>query len=1223
MPSNRIREEKRWHQLAAEREALVKKTQGPPAAPFVGKTEAWVTLVMKRMIRYAAENGFDQVAWTRGDQQVERYASALRNQVDRIEWTKTKEGVQLVGHKAGRQVVDTTQKETALSDAIGKTMAKQILEDPNQSGTIEGESITIDDTGMAGFYDRIVPNVAKEVLRKLGGGKVGETTIDIDGAQNTQQAIDITPEVKAKAMQAQALFQRAGHMSPHTFDQFDHSHIGRGEGAQVYGWGTYLWTNRAVGDWYYANFERNAKREAVLILVDQPMAQNIIDLARPDFKKPLQEYLDYINKGQGADQAHIAVYRKYKDILTEEQWEKYANARLAMNDAMRWISANDDPAYRTPEGRMVHASMIGEAKQLADAIAQVHTYGYARAAQTFDNLIKQAAAHAEKQAADLQQYMDMARKEMAAKAEVTQITEIGRYGWGKLDKDKAEFLVHLFDENGKFLNERSVMATDEQDAIRQVKRQSERDIAKWRQMIDGANERVTDLQRTRQMVDEITEPLLHKVKKQGEYWMAVDQHGKQAGLKHLRKEQAEHDVKYLNDNASRDIKPGYEQVKPEVKPVRHYTVEAPENDILVDWSKKVSEQPKPVLEALERGGIKVITSEDIQQQAENLWAMEREILEEQVELAKPDDRQSAEADLHAQLPATSLSYRRRAEEFIRDNVAEQSKIPVFEGESGRDLYVEMMRQFGYHDGPLDGPNTQYAAQASEAFAKMGIPGHRYLDGSSRRRGEGTYNLVIYDDKAMQIVHMEQTRERGFLQIGDERKMLIGLGKDADASTFMHESAHFFLEVMDDLSTTVPALKADMEVLFKEWGIDRAAWDQMDLNGKRPYHEMFAESFEVYLMTNKAPTPELRTVFQRFRDWLLDIYQVATATGRKVSQPMRDLFDRMLDAQRRETTTTQAAQPTEGTPPPPRPEGGEPPGVVDPFGFENTGEPQPPAPLTLDDQGMREMIREAVEKESGWYQIGGRHMGGEHGVPNFSEWIPNGPWWVARPDKKLNAQGYINAVAKALVGDKLKPIEQRAVQYLLDHLNQRRVDEWKAARQEWDQLSAEVAAEGLQPTPENVIDANTVARAAAIDEAMVERLAMQYDGDDVGFMAEIRRMIDAQQNPATVQGGEGSQAAAPEAAQAAAVTDGRGDSQPAAGRQPDAAREAADDPLAREADRVAVENPAMVLQFDQPDGTVVRMTAAQYLEQVRMEAELARQDVSLLEVAAECMLGARS
>jgi hypothetical protein len=44
-----------------------------PAAPFVGKTEAWVALAMKRMIRYAAENGFDRVAWTTGEQQADRY----------------------------------------------------------------------------------------------------------------------------------------------------------------------------------------------------------------------------------------------------------------------------------------------------------------------------------------------------------------------------------------------------------------------------------------------------------------------------------------------------------------------------------------------------------------------------------------------------------------------------------------------------------------------------------------------------------------------------------------------------------------------------------------------------------------------------------------------------------------------------------------------------------------------------------------------------------------------------------------------------------------------------------------------------------------------------------------------------------------------------------------------------------------------------------------------
>jgi hypothetical protein len=53
-------------------------------------------------------------------------------------------------------------------------MADKIRNDPNQSGVIEGENIRIDDTGMATFYDRIVPNVANDVLKKLGGGRVGE-----------------------------------------------------------------------------------------------------------------------------------------------------------------------------------------------------------------------------------------------------------------------------------------------------------------------------------------------------------------------------------------------------------------------------------------------------------------------------------------------------------------------------------------------------------------------------------------------------------------------------------------------------------------------------------------------------------------------------------------------------------------------------------------------------------------------------------------------------------------------------------------------------------------------------------------------------------------------------------------------------------------------------------------------------------------------------------------
>lgn len=215
-----------------------KGSSGVARAPFVTKTDAWVALVLKRMIRYAIETGHEKIAWTTGEQQVSRYTNALRKNVDAIEWTKTKDGVHLVGYKGEKsrvdefgyqraiadvnqriraqadidagnppgfprsaemlslmaerrelqaeqdnlttrvKVVDTNYQENELSDAIGKAMADRIRQDPNPTGTIEGENIKIDDTGMAGFYERIVPKVANEVLRKLDKTvKVGEVQV--------------------------------------------------------------------------------------------------------------------------------------------------------------------------------------------------------------------------------------------------------------------------------------------------------------------------------------------------------------------------------------------------------------------------------------------------------------------------------------------------------------------------------------------------------------------------------------------------------------------------------------------------------------------------------------------------------------------------------------------------------------------------------------------------------------------------------------------------------------------------------------------------------------------------------------------------------------------------------------------------------------------------------------------------------------------------------------
>lgn len=139
----------------------------PSPAPFIEKTVQWAGLVMKRMIAHAVEYGFDKVVWTSGAQQVERWASGLRQRVDTIAWEKTPEGIHIVASQRGSERANTRYSESALSDAIGKVMAQRIVADPNQSGEITGDDITISDTGMAGFYDKMLPNIANEILKKL------------------------------------------------------------------------------------------------------------------------------------------------------------------------------------------------------------------------------------------------------------------------------------------------------------------------------------------------------------------------------------------------------------------------------------------------------------------------------------------------------------------------------------------------------------------------------------------------------------------------------------------------------------------------------------------------------------------------------------------------------------------------------------------------------------------------------------------------------------------------------------------------------------------------------------------------------------------------------------------------------------------------------------------------------------------------------------------------
>lgn len=197
---------------------------GIPTAPFVTDTKAWVALALKRMIRYAAENGFDRVAWTTGEQQADRYD--LSKRIMNVAYSGS--NFKAFDHDGNEVISQTGVRPEDLPDLIGKDAAEKLMAQEPQ-GTLRvlsGQDLKVGGEGMKAFYDKIVPQVANEVLKKFGGGKVGivnfpktaqQARWDSEGAQYSavaaQPGFDITPALKGEAMAGLPLFSKAARLA--------------------------------------------------------------------------------------------------------------------------------------------------------------------------------------------------------------------------------------------------------------------------------------------------------------------------------------------------------------------------------------------------------------------------------------------------------------------------------------------------------------------------------------------------------------------------------------------------------------------------------------------------------------------------------------------------------------------------------------------------------------------------------------------------------------------------------------------------------------------------------------------------------------------------------------------------------------------------------------------------------------------------------------------------
>jgi hypothetical protein len=182
------------------------------AAPFVTKTEGWLNLALKRIMVMAAEGGYDKVAFVNGDQSADRYD--LSKQVTSIEYKRLRTGRYNVYYTSnqddGRSALLGDAKESELEGAVGKDLAKKIIEGP-QTATFSGLDLKVGGEGMKTFYDTIVPNTVKKLLPKVGGGQMQSVTIQqtsgfegnarkapAKAIKSAQPGFDVTPSMKEK-----------------------------------------------------------------------------------------------------------------------------------------------------------------------------------------------------------------------------------------------------------------------------------------------------------------------------------------------------------------------------------------------------------------------------------------------------------------------------------------------------------------------------------------------------------------------------------------------------------------------------------------------------------------------------------------------------------------------------------------------------------------------------------------------------------------------------------------------------------------------------------------------------------------------------------------------------------------------------------------------------------------------------------------------------------------
>lgn len=242
----------------------------------------------------------------------------------------------------------------------------------------------------------------------------------------------------------------------------------------------------------------------------------------------------------------------------------------------------------------------------------------------------------------------------------------------------------------------------------------------------------------------------------------------------------------------------------------------------------------------------------------------------------------------------------RAQETAQNNEMKISATPQIDVFPELEQLKEQIKSIGFSDQAVDAYSSMLGAFFNTMANRTGKTASEFYNdfmlsvqrGPLRNPTEGTSPLNEFFQTEQQTSPIETLNQenKGSIRFGED-KATVTLFQTADMSTLLHESGHFFLETMKRVKDTSPELKADWDKVAKYLKLEG---DKIS----REQHEMFAKASEAYFMRGKAPSPELATAFQAFKNWLKAIYTKISNLGVRVTPEIRDVFDRMFTTEQR-------------------------------------------------------------------------------------------------------------------------------------------------------------------------------------------------------------------------------------------------------------------------------------------------------------------------------------